>query len=376
MANLTDICNQRKQFMLFNIPPVRFEPQNPYNGTNAPTQYQLNMRRKVEILKYNKNSTQGPRQTKRERTAAALSGRTNLARTVCPDDYKIPVISTAAGIPGPAIYLVEDRSVPLYNYVKNTNAYAEQNDEDDNQWVISSNSNQQCVDNNLFTRIAKLIIRPSIQQPYTTFTYRTPVIFRLKGSGLHTNDGKTANGERANIVVNVDSINFQATYNNASVSNQTTLTTRFISNTSISVLLSATPTTYETENSTFDYFCETYIGYLEISDIGLTTNPGGVYDFNIQYITSKTTTSSVTNQLDFLENKNIFEFYTNVTALGLSIDNANKDDGDGAIIDSTYKLVTPVNCELLSSTNPDTVIKIVQIPEDANVEFTSSTTIT
>ena len=177
----------------------------------------------------------------------------------------------------------------------------------------------------------------------------------MKGIGLRTNDAKTQVGQRANIVVNVDAIIFQATYNNASVSNQVSLTSRFVSNTSISVLLSATPSTYEYDNNTFDYFCETYIGFLEISGIGLTTNPGGVYDFNIQYITSKTTTSSVSSQLDFLEDKNIFEFYTN--------------------IDSSYNLVSPVNCELLSSTNPDTVVESVPVPEDATVEFTGSTAI-
>ena len=54
-------CKQRKINMLFNIPPVRLEKAiSPYPTY---TSQQLNMRRKVEILKYKKNSTQGNRLT-------------------------------------------------------------------------------------------------------------------------------------------------------------------------------------------------------------------------------------------------------------------------------------------------------------------------
>ena len=58
-------CKQRKINMLFNIPPVRLEKaKSPYPTY---TSQQLNMRRKVEILKYKKNSTQGNRLTSKQK---------------------------------------------------------------------------------------------------------------------------------------------------------------------------------------------------------------------------------------------------------------------------------------------------------------------
>ena len=52
-----DACQQRKLFLQFSIPPSRLEKQSPYDGTV--TQDQLNMRRKVEILKYKNNNSGG-----------------------------------------------------------------------------------------------------------------------------------------------------------------------------------------------------------------------------------------------------------------------------------------------------------------------------
>jgi hypothetical protein len=54
--SLDVLCDQRKKQMLFNNPQSRYTPANPYNGTF--TKYQLDMRRKAEILKYsNTNSS-------------------------------------------------------------------------------------------------------------------------------------------------------------------------------------------------------------------------------------------------------------------------------------------------------------------------------
>ena len=116
MATINDLCNQRKQYLLFNKPPVRYNPPNPYPNF---TQEQLNMRRKVEVLKYNKNSTQGPQLTKAQKLSQMLTRTSNLSRLVCPNDKYIPVLTSASGVPGPPIYLVEDDNVPLYNYKNN-----------------------------------------------------------------------------------------------------------------------------------------------------------------------------------------------------------------------------------------------------------------
>lgn len=323
MGDLNAICEQRKQFQLYNIPPVRYEPISPYNGTI--TQEQLNMRRKTEILKYNKNSTQGPRMTQKQKLAATFRGGYNTARVVCPNDYKIPVLTTAAGVPGPPMYLVEDPNIPLYNYTKDTNAYAENLYEDNTQWVFTANTNQLCADNSTLIEVAKLIIRKPIQQPYTQFTYRTPVLFRMRGIGL----AMDCSGATITASIATSTLSFRATYNNDKLDNDEILTSRFLKNSyiptpnnSISAILSppaqqpvvppALPIT------TFNYFCEAYVGILEISGIILTTSPGFVYGFNIKYILNKEAVAPISNELakstveQNIREKTGFELYANL----------------------------------------------------------------
>ena len=307
MSDFSGICEQRKQFQLNNIPPIRYEPISPYP---AFTQEQLNMRRKTEILKYNKNSTQGPRMTQKQKLAATLRGGYNTARVVCPNDYKIPVLTTSAGVPGPPIYLVEDPNVPLYNYTKDTNAYAENLYEDNTQWVFTTNTNQLCEDNSTFIEVAKLIIRKPILQPYTQFTYQTPILFRMKGSALPANCA----GATITTSIATSTLSFRATYNNTTLANNIQLTTQFLQNNSISAILS--PPSGST--GTFNYFCEAYVGILKISGIILTTSPGFVYGFNIKYILDKEADAPISNELaksiaeQDIREKTVFELYANL----------------------------------------------------------------
>jgi hypothetical protein len=308
MGDINAICEQRKQFQLYNIPPVRYEPISPYNGTI--TQYQLNMRRKTEILKYNKNSTQGPRLTQKQKLAATFRGGFNASRVVCPTDYKIPVLTTSAGVPGPPMYLVEDPDIPLYNYTKDTNAYAENLYEDNAQWIFSTNANQLCANNNTYVEVAKLIIRKPIQQAYTRFTYQTPVLFRMKGVGLPANcAGSTISSSIPQFL-----LKFQVLYNTTALENNVQLTSRFMQNSSIAAILSPPVGT----TGTFNYFCEVYVGILEISGILLTTSPGFVYGFNINYSLNKEAVSTLSNQFDKsiaeqnIREKTVFELYANL----------------------------------------------------------------
>ena len=88
-----NICNdeayqnmivQNKRFQLMNIPPIRYDnlANNPYilrypGSSSKFTKNDLDMRRKVEILKYNANNsnTQTNNFTKAEIYAQAISGK-------------------------------------------------------------------------------------------------------------------------------------------------------------------------------------------------------------------------------------------------------------------------------------------------------------
>ena len=326
MSNLIKLCEQRKINQLNNIPPVRFEPQNPYINSNL-TKFQLDMRRKTEILKYKKSSSQGSQLTRKERFAQLTRGNYNSNRVSCPDDFKIPVISTAAGIPGPPIYLVEDPSVPLYNYVRNPNAYAEQVNEDNEQWIFTVNTNQSCFAENdqnaaiTDTTIATLNIRPPILQKQTTFNYSTPIIFRLNGTGLPSNTHDT----EITATIIPTSINITAIYNGNPITNYSNPSISFSNFNSIKSTIKN-----NLNFETFNYFCEINAGFLNITDLNLTTEPGFVYNLNLTYsilfeANSPNTNANIKDDIELKTRQNTqFTLFTN--------------------IDNSYVTQPPLNC--------------------------------
>ena len=114
---LETICLQKEQQRLLSNPANRLTQVSPYE-TGVYSKYQLDMRRKAEILKYNNPSQAGGKVTKATKFAQTLKGRSSLIRTTqnntaCVDEY---TLSNRSGIPGPAIPLYLDNNIPLYNY--------------------------------------------------------------------------------------------------------------------------------------------------------------------------------------------------------------------------------------------------------------------
>lgn len=318
------VCAQYKENRLNNIPPVRYEPINPYLNSNL-TKFQLDMRRKTEILKYKKSSSQGSQLTKKQIQSQLFKGNFNPSRTVCPDDYKIPVLSTAAGIPGPPMYLVEDRNIPLYNFVKNTNAYAEQAPKDDTQWIFTTNPNYYSQPDFILTQIATLNIRNKIKFPIMSFNYVTPIIFRLQGNNMtsaHDNIITTA-------TIDTSKISFEVYYNNSLIANNNLIDIKF--NTLYSTNSIETKIQKPNNTDTYNYFSEAYVGTLSFNNILLTTAPGFNYDFRIKY--NVDITSDNEEQTSFIEENSIFSMYVN--------------------IDDNYTLQSPVNSTILAPSTDD-----------------------
>tara|TARA_B110000879_G_C11182201_1_gene519044 strand:- start:2140 stop:3165 length:1026 start_codon:yes stop_codon:yes gene_type:complete len=336
MSNIDDICNQYKLNRLNNIPPVRYEPINPYLNSTL-TKFQLDMRRKTEILKYKKSSSQGSQLTQKQIQSQIYKGNFNPAKTVCPDDYKIPVLSTAAGIPGPPMYLVEDRNIPLYNFVKNTNAYAEQAPEDDTQWIISTNTNEYCQPDFILTTIAALNIKNKIELPRMVFNYATPVIFRLQGNNMNSNHHDIT----ANATIDTSKISFEVYYNNSLIANNNLIHISF--NPLHSTNSIVTKIQKPTGTDTYNYLSEMYVGILNINNILLTTSPGFNYEFRIRYNVDITTSSEdpgKDNEKTFVEENSVFSMYVN--------------------IDDNYSIQQSVNSEITS---------ILQSPPDKIITF-------
>ena len=127
------VQDQKNQLAYFHVPPTRYTPLSPYAQASPvtndkingfATQQRLNMRRKVEILKYKscQQSTQTNGLTQKEKWALLSRGNTrettsNPRFTDCSKNFYAPTWSTASDIPGPPILLQYDDKVPLYNYI-------------------------------------------------------------------------------------------------------------------------------------------------------------------------------------------------------------------------------------------------------------------
>lgn len=146
-----NLIQQRKRAQLFNIPPPRYDnlANNPYLQTNPNTgnlftKFDLDMRRKAEILKYSNNasSTKTNNLTRAQRWAQVVNGYSSLnySQAFINDMSNTPVSAcpmvytstSASDVPGPPILLYDASYVPLYNYTNDATSnavYAIQNSE-------------------------------------------------------------------------------------------------------------------------------------------------------------------------------------------------------------------------------------------------------
>jgi hypothetical protein len=184
MSNCNTIDQNRRNGLIFNIPPPRYTPSNPYS--EGWTKEQLDMRRKAEVLKYNKTANTRITKTqswlqivngtyqRRTYSAAYLSGINN-ADTNC---EAVVTYSTGAGIPGPQIPLYLDPRVPLYNYNTQQQALGINNEEETDMWRTQYDTNLLSNRPNIFT----INIRTPIDNTQYKYTLRTSIGLYLDGS--------------------------------------------------------------------------------------------------------------------------------------------------------------------------------------------------
>lgn len=138
ISDISQICIQRTRRQLLIPPPPRLNIVSPYPQY---TQYELNMRRKAEILKYDTSNSKTKNLTKAERFAQLTQGSTqrrsytnqqlqdiSIGKNQCPDDRTLPTLTTSCNVPGPIQVLQLNPQIPLYNYEGVlTNAFSENN---------------------------------------------------------------------------------------------------------------------------------------------------------------------------------------------------------------------------------------------------------
>jgi hypothetical protein len=125
MSTDASFCAQRNLNQLFNTPFPRFNlfSVDPYLSKTY-TKFDLDMRRKAEILKYSsaRMSTQTNSLTKQQIYAGLVNG--TIPSTNQSSCANISTPTSSSDVPGPIMYLYENPDVPLYNYATANRAYA------------------------------------------------------------------------------------------------------------------------------------------------------------------------------------------------------------------------------------------------------------
>jgi hypothetical protein len=307
MGDLVEACNtaeqNRRNGLIFNIPPPRYTPQNPY--ALGFTKAQLDMRRKVEVLKYNKSAN--GRISKAQSWSQVVNGsyqrrtfsNAYLNNVVDQDCEKVVTYTTGAGIPGPPIALYLDPAVPLYNYNSQSAGLGINNENETDMWRTK-------YDTNLLSNapvIYTVNIRPPIDNPRYKFTVKTSVGIYLSGK---------VNAQRSfdfpiNILPESIKVMFGGQYVNlTNTLPKITLEPGFRTDISGSL-------------TTGQYGGAFYLGNIIISDLLLSTASGNTYDIiiepNITISITGFTTNDANNIISYTLYTNLIEYSNDPTTL-------------------------------------------------------------
>lgn len=359
MANidlsLTVICAQiRKRralssALVLTLPP-RFTPTNPYIEYPQYKQFDFDMRRKAEILKYDKNSSQSNSKLTKAQQYSKLvnpSGKSDgkfndtilyqndgsgnfqtivvkypdtysttkvivgfdpfenpkyidvysiipgQRLTPCPDNFPTP--TSSCDVPGPIMNLYYDINVPLVYYNKNVQAYGITNPNNKEPWTVSTNNNIFFTDT-ISKLFMNLIINNAINNYAYTFTIQTPVSIYFTAT-VNTNvpDGQIY---LPNNSINIDTVNVFTYYNGKQITyyNQPNVSLTYPETLSFDISLNkryVSQTSYDEKGLLINtsYYNNTitgryYLGMLNITNLYLLTSPSYIYDINLNFFMS------------------------------------------------------------------------------------------
>jgi hypothetical protein len=285
--------DQKRRAQLNNIPPVRYNnlANNIYQLTNPATgqpytKFDLDMRRKAEILKYSSNrmSTQTNSLTKAQRYTQAVSGvyqqrtysQTFLAENTengivrtCPPGVIIKTPSSASGVPGNML-LYDDPAIPLYNFINDTNTPYGMLNQAADPYMIPWNYayNADVSQKSGETPIIFTLYMFNVASPAYTFSFTTPFSVGFSGKYLSGITSST----NASFTIQINKISLGVLYSYSAMTlNPVPIYTRQY-NTSIRVDIS-------NNASTFNGTC--FFDNVSFSNIVLPVQLGYIYDVQL-----------------------------------------------------------------------------------------------
>ena len=227
----------------------------------------------------------------------------------------IPTLTSSCDVPGPITYLVNDDTVPLYNFTKNVNAYSYDSTVVPLQKWLFNPTSDILLTNGQNTTVLSLLITDQIDQASYNYTLQLPFSVYVTGTNISSNliydpsdNPMPTPSYFPNAAINLNSIEFGVNYNNKSVKFKSSPQISLYTNKTIN--LTNTNGNYLVNNfsplqfdisfneqiskdsplgpvSTNDsYTAKIYTGVINISNIELLTATGYVYDFYLQMNTS------------------------------------------------------------------------------------------
>jgi hypothetical protein len=314
--SVTPLLQQNQRRALFNIPPPRLNIVSPYPLYSP---FQLNMRRKAEILKYNSSqqNTKSNNPTKKQKFANLVKKTGNVSQyqanlqtysnLVCQADIVKPTLSTSCNVPGPPIMLQYDPTIPLYNYgnYKDNRSYAITNKVSD---AIYNAYNLNTIEffNNLLTtdivpdavlgdnielgiytftgNLGSLIIGNNLKETTYSFNILTPMAIWFYGFNRNNDN------HQVELSIRITEIVANIYYNDVLVTSAQPENLNFIS--------------VECDTSSLAYgnifYAIQYVGMLRINNLVLQTPPNTVY--SIKYVAKYEYNSfPINNRVEFIK---------------------------------------------------------------------------
>jgi hypothetical protein len=276
------------------------------------------MRRKAEILKYKPNmqSNQTNNLTKKEVYTLLVNGRftkTNFPllgignAVVCPNDRLIPTPTSSCGVPGPIMYLIDDETVPLYNYTTRDQVFNLVDAVNIPSFSSSDLSNQLLYyssPTSTYTTISSIYFRGIINN-MKNININIPMGIFLQGNvitgSINANDQLTRTIYINNITFDVDIF-----YGNVIIDTTPTI---MMNNKPLSLINKFDLSFSVTDLTSGEPFNSTnYIGNMNIQNLSVFVGSGSIYDIELTVKAYEISVSNLVNlnDLHFIGN------YTNI----------------------------------------------------------------
>lgn len=332
----TPIILQKRKLAFYNIPPPRLNITSPYPTY---TKEQLDMRRKVEVLKYSgvQQNSKTNNFTKKQ-LFANLAKNTGSSRKIsqyltntgvlCLSNSTKPTSTTASNIPGPPMILQYDPAVPLYNYGnhKNNRSYAVTNKTLEVEFSPYSKSIVNIINENAvidadpiydsdiaatFTyngELGDLIIKNTSGETGYSFNIYTPIaVWFNAGIGFGLRPPLTTD---LSLNINIDRIIVTVYYNDTLIetvepditnglSNDTTIITNVPDNTFVRTICNLKNARNPDPDQASVFYALNYVGMLKIS-IPLQTPSQTLYSFKYE-VNYSYNSKSVNDYLDYIQ---------------------------------------------------------------------------